>query len=347
MNRDALLQRVWYDSRPLWLLIVLIPLSWLFAAVSALRRLGYRCGFLASVRVACPVIVVGNISVGGTGKTPLVMWLAVYLQQRGMRVGIITRGYGGSAVDWPREVSSASSTDEVGDEPVMMASRTDAIVVAGPDRVAAAQRALQLGAQIILSDDGMQHYRLRRDAEIAVIDGVRGLGNRRLLPAGPLRESPQRLDTVSLLVATQRLAGVASVAMENRHLTARMQLVEAVAMVGGEMRRLATFGGQQVHALAAIGNPQAFFDGLRSTGLHVIAHAFPDHARLSAADITFADELPVFMTEKDAVKCRHLADHRHWFIRVDLQLSDADAASMATMIDESVQRFRGANRPSD
>lgn len=326
----------------MWLLIVLMPLSVLFAAISSLRRLGYRCGFMASVRVRCPVIVVGNISVGGTGKTPLVMWLATYLQQRGKRVAIVTRGYGGSSSHWPRDVTAGSLPDEVGDEPVMIANRTGAIVVAGPDRVAAARRAIELGAQVILSDDGLQHYRLRRDGEIAVIDAVRGLGNRRLLPAGPLRESPARLASVDLLVATRRIAGAGDAMPSQRQLTAQMQLVDVVALAGGETRRLTQFAGQQVHALAAIGNPQAFFDGLRSNGLRVIEHPLPDHAQLAARDITFADELPVFMTEKDAVKCLHFADHRHWFVRVDLSLTEADIAVIGTMIDQSLQRFAAA-----
>ena len=180
---DAFFQRLWYERAARWLSILLLPLSWVFGAVVALRRWAYRSGLLTSHRAGRPVVVVGNISVGGAGKTPLTIWLASQLAARGVRVGIILRGYGGRADQWPREVTSATPVIDVGDEAVLLARRTSAIVIAGPDRVADAQRAIARGAQIVLSDDGLQHYRLTRDCEIAVVDAQRGLGNGRLLPA--------------------------------------------------------------------------------------------------------------------------------------------------------------------
>src|SRR5215831_16978855 len=183
---DSTLQRIWYGRSPLALL--LLPLSWVFIALAALRRLLYRSGTLKAVRVAKPVIVVGNITVGGTGKTPLVIWIANALGERGHRVSIVTRGYRGTSPQWPRDVTAESSTSEVGDEAVLLAKCTRAIVVAGRDRVAAAERAIELGAEIVLTDDGLQHYRLARSMEIAVVDAARRFGNGLRMPAGPLRE---------------------------------------------------------------------------------------------------------------------------------------------------------------
>lgn len=342
-RRGALLQQIWYAQRPRGLWLLLLPLSIVFAAIVALRRLAFRIGILRRHRVGCPVIVVGNISVGGTGKTPFVMFLVDLLQARGQRVGIVTRGYGGQSTQWPREVTAESSPDEVGDEPVMLAQRTGAIVVAGPDRVLAARRAIELGARIVLADDGLQHYRLQRDAEIAVVDAARGLGNRWLLPAGPLRERAARLRTVDLVVMTQRhgetnAPGFAAA----RVVTAQLELVEAVALRGGRRQPLERFRDRPVHALAAIGNPQAFFATLGELGLTVTAHALPDHARLTRQDIEFGDDAAVLMTEKDAVKCRAFADERHWWVRAGLQLSAADVATVTAVVDQALVRFQRA-----
>jgi tetraacyldisaccharide 4'-kinase len=340
----AILQRIWYEPRLRVLWLLLMPLSLLFAAIVGLRRLAFRWNVLRSYRVACPVIVVGNLSVGGTGKTPFVMWLAELLQARGQRVGIVTRGYGGQSRHWPREVTANSSTIDVGDEPVMLAQRTGAIVVAGPDRVLAAQRAIELGARIVLSDDGLQHYRLRRDAEIAVLDAARGLGNRWLLPAGPLREPAARLSTVDLVVMTQRRGDVqAPIVAAARTIAARLQLIEAVALRGERRQSLERFRDRPVHALAAIGNPEAFFATLTDLGLTVAARAFPDHARLTRQDIEFGDDADVLMTEKDAVKCRDFADERHWWVRAGLHLGDADVAAVSAVVDQAILRFQRAD----
>lgn len=344
VNFDATLQRLWYDRRPWWLLVLLLPLTLAFAALAAGRRAGYRMGLFPVKRVNRPVIVVGNISVGGTGKTPLVMWLAQSLQARGQKVGIVTRGYGGSSNRWPREVTAGVTAAEVGDEPAMMAARTGAIVVAGPDRVAAAELAIRRGAEVILSDDGLQHYRLHRDGEIAVIDAQRGLGNGLLLPAGPLRESASRLDGVDLLVSTQRVEGTPPGSSQGwppalDSVVARMRLREAISLVDGEHRALTAFAGKPVHAVAAIGHPDAFFTALQRLGLQVIAHPLPDHAQLTLADIVFDDAAPVLMTEKDAVKCRGFAQSRHWAVRMDLDLNDAAVAKMAAVVEQSLQRF--------
>lgn len=342
MTVDATLQRVWYDRRPRWLLILLLPMSALFALVAAVRRWGYWTGVFATQAASRPVIVIGNISVGGTGKTPLVMWLAERLQSQGRRVGIVTRGYGGTSTRWPREVTATTSPSEVGDEPAMMALRTGAIVIAGPDRVAAAELAISHGAEVILSDDGLQHYRLQRDAEIAVLDEQRGLGNGWLLPAGPLREPKSRLREIDLQVLTRRIDGQRAATAPAASVVATMRLREAVSLVSGERRDLASFIGSTVHALAAIGHPDAFFAALRLQGLQIVAHPLPDHAKLTAADLDFGDPAPVLMTEKDAVKCRPFATLRHWYVRMDLELSESDAARIDNVVDRALQRFQQA-----
>jgi tetraacyldisaccharide 4'-kinase len=339
---DAFLQGVWYERRSQWFSLLLLPLSWLFAVVAAARRAAYRRGWAQSFRVSRPVIVVGNITVGGTGKTPMTIWLAEQLHARGLRVGIVLRGYGGSSTQWPRDVTSETSTDEVGDEAVLLAQRTGALVVAGPDRVAAAKRAIERGAEVIVCDDGLQHYRLARDVEFAVIDEQRGLGNRRLLPAGPLREPARRLDGVDLKVLTRRSHGTRKMDPSPfppvpNAVVATPMLGDAVSLATGERRALRSFLDTRVHAIAGIGNPQAFFEALSAFGLVVEPHPLPDHARLTDADITFPDGAPVLMTEKDAVKCRPGADAARvancWAVRLDIAMSEADAQTIHRLLD--------------
>ena len=332
-SADSFLQRVWYDRHAQWLSLLLLPLSWLFGALVVCRRAAYRVGLFRRVRVGRPVVVIGNVTVGGTGKTPFTIWLASQLQAKGARVGIVLRGYGGSSSHWPREVSSDSAPDEVGDEAVLLALRTGAIVVAGPDRVAAAQRAIERGAEVVLSDDGLQHYRLARDREIVVIDGRRGVGNRRLLPAGPLREPVSRLAQTDLRVVSWRDGSARPLTRAPATIQVWARLSQATALVGGETRSLEAFKGSRVHAVAAIGHPEQFFAALQQLGIEVAPHALPDHARLTAADIQFPDQLPVLMTEKDAVKCFRVADQRHWAVRMDVMVSEQDAAAVHAMLD--------------
>lgn len=333
---DAFLQRVWYERRWQWFSLLLLPLSWLFALVSGVRRVAYRRGWLQSFRVTRPVLVVGNITVGGTGKTPMTIWLAEQLHERGLRVGIVLRGYGGRSTQWPCDVTKETSAEEAGDEAVLLAHRTGALVVAGPDRVAAATRAIERGAEVVVCDDGLQHYRLARDLEFAVIDERRGLGNGRLLPAGPLREPAGRLNSVDLKVLTRRTASNDPSRIPGA-VIAMPQLSDAVSLGTGECRALQTFLGTRVHAIAGIGNPQAFFDALSALGLTIEPHPFPDHARLTAADVTFPDGAPVLMTEKDAVKCRLGADAASiancWAVRLDIEMSETDAQTIHRLLD--------------
>jgi len=307
---------------------LLEPFGWLYGALMRVRRRAYAAGIFPSQRVGCPVVIIGNLTVGGTGKTPLTLWLARALGARGIEVGLLSRGYGRSGGE-VRVVQGDSAWAEVGDEPLLLARRSGCPTVVAADRVAGARRLLQLGARVILCDDGLQHLRLARDCEILVIDGARGFGNGRVLPAGPLRESPAAaLAGADLKVVTgapehASLAGAGALL--------RMDLVpgDACALVPGQGGRpLAAFRGAAVHAVAGIGNPARFFRDLRAQGLNLIEHAFPDHYRLSAADLAFGDDLPVLMTQKDAVKCEAFADVRFWYVPVEARFSEADARTL-------------------
>ena len=303
----------WYARSP-WLLL-LTPFSLLFRLVAATRRLAYRSGLLRSRRVGVPVIVVGNITVGGTGKTPLVAWLAGYLRDRGYQPGIVARGYGGNASQWPQQVRPDSNPATVGDEAVMLARRTQCPMAVGPDRYAAACALVQHSdCSIIISDDGLQHYALARDIEIAVIDGIRRFGTGFMLPAGPLREPVSRLDSVDLIVVNGLGAG--------REHRMHMRTGDAFRLVDGARRPLADFKSESVHAVAGIGNPQRFFRALSQDIRAVEQHEFPDHHHYRPEDIAFGDDRPVLMTEKDAVKCRYFAGDNVWYVPAEVELSD-------------------------
>lgn len=306
--------------------LALLPLSWLFAVLVWLRGRAYSMGLLKVHRLSVPVIVVGNITVGGTGKTPLVVWLVQWLCRKGMRPGVISRGYGGNSGEGPRQVDATSLASEVGDEPLLIARRTGCPVYVCSDRVAAARALLQQSeCDIIISDDGMQHYALGRDIEIAVIDGSRRFGNGLSLPAGPLRERPVRLKTVDLVVVNgEAMAGESGMAIRPG----------AVINLSDNDRscRLEDFAGQTVHAVAGIGNPSRFFAMLRQQGLEVREHAFSDHHRFSAEDLSLDDELPILMTEKDAVKCVDFAQPRHWYVQAEAELDESFAQDLDTLL---------------
>lgn len=313
------LQQHWYRFSPLHLL--LFPLSLIFRALSALRRLLFRFGVLASVKLPVPLVVIGNISVGGTGKTPLTLWLAQRLLEAGWHPGIISRGYRKSAgVQFaPRAVERDDMADMVGDEPLLMAQRGLCPVWIGRDRPLAAQGLLRAHPEcdIILSDDGLQHYRLQRDAEIVVIDGARRFGNGLLLPAGPLREPVSRLKQVDAVVVnggtarddefSMQLAGDCFYSLRDPH----------------ARRTAADFAGLRLHAIAGIGHPQRFFDHLHLLGLRCTPHAFPDHHRYTPSELALENMDVILMTEKDAVKCAPFATEQHWVLRVDAQISPA------------------------
>jgi tetraacyldisaccharide 4'-kinase len=313
-------ERYWYSRNAL--AVSLLPLSWLFRAIVAFRRGCYRLRNRAMPRASVPVVVVGNISIGGTGKTPLVIWLAELLKARGHQPGIISRGYGGRATRWPQLVSSESDPALVGDEPVVIARRTGCPMAVGPRRVEAAQGLLSARrCDVLISDDGLQHYALTRDVEIAVIDGERGLGNGWCLPAGPLREPISRLREVDFVVTN----GVA----ERGRYAMSVSGDEAVNLRDAGLHRpLQSFVDERPHAVAGIGNPARFFAMLARCGLAVETHAFPDHHRYATDDLEFGDERPVLMTEKDAVKCRAFARPHHWYVPVSARLDERFAPAL-------------------
>lgn len=305
------LEAIWYRrGHPLSLL--LFPLSWLFCALVWVRRLAYRRGWLASHRLPTPVIVVGNLTVGGTGKTPFVIWLSEFLRRRGYRPGIITRGYGGSASQWPRRVGPEADPFAVGDEAVLLARRSGCPVAAGPDRVAAAQMLIaDDGCDIIVTDDGLQHYRLQRDLEVLVVDGERCFGNGRCLPAGPLREAPSRRRDVDLTVYN---GGDCADGWQMKLVPGRLVNLRDPDVT----RDLAELRRQRVTAVAGVGNPGRFFSLLRGYGLHLDERPYGDHYRFSAEDVASWPPGPVIMTEKDAVKCEGFARADHWSLPVDV-----------------------------
>lgn len=288
---------------------LLWPVSLAFGAAVTVRWLLYRLRLRRSERADVPVIVVGNLTAGGSGKTPLVLWIAEFLKAAGWKPGIVSRGYGGS-VSEPRAATIASDPAEVGDEPMLLARRSGCPVWVAPERIAAcrALRAQHPECNVIVLDDGLQHYALARDLEIAVVD-ARGFGNGFLLPAGPLREPRSRLRTVDAVVAH----GAGDV----KGYSMRLEGGDLVRLGDArEVQPAKAFAGQKVHAVAGIGDPKRFFLHLAKLGPKVVPHPFPDHHAFSAADLEFGDQAPVVMTEKDAVKCKRFAKPQHWVLPV-------------------------------
>jgi tetraacyldisaccharide 4'-kinase len=325
------LTRRWYGAaKAPW---YLRPLAALFGLVARLRRRRQQAE-AREQRLPVPVVVVGNIAVGGTGKTPFVIWLVERLREWGWKPGVVSRGYGGNAPRWPQQVRADSDPAMVGDEPVLIARHAGCPVFVGPDRVLAAQRLLASGGvDIVVSDDGLQHYRLWRDLEIVVVDATRGLGNGRLLPAGPLREPASRLKEVGLVVVN----GSGWTAPAGRPLVMRLVAQEARKLDGSGARPLGAFAGQTVHAVAGIGNPARFFAMLSQQNIGLVMHPFPDHHAFARADLEFGDELPVFMTEKDAVKCRAFAAPGHWVVPVEARI-EPDGVALVQELTHALRR---------
>ena len=315
------IERHWERVTPVS--ILLYPFSLLFRAGVAARRAAYRARFFDAVRLPVPVVVVGNVVTGGTGKTPLVLWLAAFLRERGRHPGIVSRGYGGTEAG-PAAVPADGDPRRYGDEPVMMAQRASGPVWIGADRPAAARALLAAHPEcdVIVSDDGLQHYRLARDVEIVVSPAEPR--NRWMLPAGPFREPPSRAAQADAIVIHGNVpqgdaaAGPPPVFQMTLAGATFRNLLNPAASAGADR-----FRNRKVHAVAGIGRPQRFFDQLQAMGLDFTAHAFPDHHAFRASELEFAGAEAVLMTEKDAVKCRHHADERHWALRVDAQVDPA------------------------
>ena len=309
-----MIARIWSGESPLWML--LLPLSWLYGLVSGIIRLCYRLGLKRVWRAPIPVVVVGNLTAGGNGKTPVVIWLVEQLAKRGIRAGVVSRGYGGKAECYPLLLTSHTTTREAGDEPVLIFQRTGAPVAVSPNRSEAVQALLaQHPVQIIITDDGLQHYALARDKEIVVIDGERRFGNGWWLPAGPMRERASRLRSVDAVIVNGGKAQAGEIPM-------RLRPGMAVNLLTGEHRGVEQLSG--LVAMAGIGHPPRFFATLEQCGAHLEnTIALSDHQALSleqVAPLTSAEQ-QLIMTEKDAVKCRAFAQANWWYLPVDAELS--------------------------
>ncbi len=318
MSLARWLHRQWYEIT-LWH-ILLWPASLLFGVLVLARRALYRLGWLTSERLPVPVVVVGNILVGGTGKTPVVLWLAAFLKAQGMKPGIVSRGYGGQGLA-PRAALPDSDPQDVGDEPVLLARRSNCPVWVGVDRAATGKALLAAHPEcdVVLCDDGLQHYRLARDAEVAVVDYRRRFGNGFLLPAGPLREPVLRLGSVDAVVVNGAawLENARQVAMTLRGETF-YNLRNPARTVGPEQ-----FAGKRVHALAGIGHPERFFEHLEGLGVKAVRHPFPDHHPFVAGDLNIPEADAILMTEKDAVKCQPFASPYCWALAVTAEIDPA------------------------
>ena len=326
-----MIARIWSGESPLWRL--LLPLSWLYGLVSGLIRLSYRLGLKKAWRAPVPVVVVGNLTAGGNGKTPVVIWLVEQLQQRGIRVGVVSRGYGGKAASYPLVLNADTGTVEAGDEPVLIRQRTGVPVAVSPSRSDAVQALLAANdLQIIVTDDGLQHYKLARDKEIVVIDGVRRFGNGWWLPAGPMRERASRLHSVDAIIVNGGVARPGEIPMQLRPGL-------AVNLLTGERRNVAAF--DNVVAMAGIGHPPRFFATLESCGVQPVKTvALADHQALNQSDVAAlaTSQQTLLMTEKDAVKCRAFAQANWWYLPVDAIMADERAQRLLTDLVTLAQR---------
>ena len=325
-NQVGFLENSWYQ-RSSWL-VLLWPLSLITLFISSRKRKRYLSGALTSWKSKVPTIVIGNIVVGGTGKTPLVIWLAKKLLEKGYKPGIVSRGFGGSAKEYPLLVTSTTSVNDSGDEPYIIATNTDCPVYVSPNRVQAAKKLLsETECDVIISDDGMQHYSLDRDIEIAVFDGLRGTGNNLCLPAGPLRESLNRVKDVDFIVSSSQSLQDSTIkedyVMEYKPVKwIRISDNESFEPNNWPLSRV-------VHAVAGIGNPSKFYNLIRNLGLQPIEHSFPDHYQFNEEDLSFNDQLPIIMTEKDSVRCRDINLKNIWYLKVEAKLLNELADKIA------------------
>ena len=328
MLSKEFIENIWYSKHPLAL--ILLPFSWIYTLVITLRRLCYQSGLIAVNQIDVPVIIVGNITVGGTGKTPLVIKLAEYFKNKGFKPGIISRGYGGKLSGKTQQVRPDSNPSLVGDEPVLIAKKTGCPVAIAIQRRKAAEELIKhCDCNLILCDDGMQHYSLGRDIEIAVIDGQRRFGNGHCLPAGPLREPVTRLKTVDFVVS-KYIAGRHEFKMEYNY-GDLVSLIDPLRSIP-----ISDLSGQSVHAVAGIGNADRYYSYLRNQKLQIIMHEYPDHHSFELEDISFNDGLAVVMTEKDAVKCTDLATEHHWYLPITATLPESFTYRLDTLMKEII-----------
>lgn len=321
---NRFLTKLWYRESHFIFYYGLLPFSVIFALIVVARKFCYEKRIKKSQKFSVPIIVVGNITVGGTGKTPLVIYLFYLLKNNGYRPGIVMRGVGSRLTSETHQVTAEDSAEKVGDEAlVLFAGTQGAPIVLGKKRVAAVQQLLNNNrCDVVISDDGLQHYALARDIEIAVLDGHRRFGNKTLLPSGPLREPKSRLKTVDFVVVN----GGATKSTEYDMQIKPLQFVNVVDAT--KTLPLDYFANKKIHAVAGIGNPERFFATLKKLNIDIIAHAFPDHYVYQAKDLCFDDHLPVLMTEKDAVKCNKFEMQQGWYLQITVELGTAFNAAL-------------------
>ncbi|MDR3432343.1 MAG: tetraacyldisaccharide 4'-kinase [Rouxiella aceris] len=321
-----MIERIWSGQSALYLL--LLPLSGLYGLITLILRFCYKKGWKKSWRAPVPVVIVGNLTAGGNGKTPVVIWLVEHLQQRGLRVGVVSRGYGGKAERYPLLLDNATTTAQAGDEPVLIFQRTGAPVAVSPNRSEAVKALLQAApVDLIVTDDGLQHYALQRDFEIVVVDGVRRFGNGHWLPAGPMRERASRLRSVDAVIINGNGQG------QGREIGMSLQAGLAINLLSGEKRPVQSLSA--VVAMAGIGHPPRFFATLRQSGVQPEQEiAFADHQAYQLAQLkALASPTQILlMTEKDAVKCRAFAEENWWYLPVDAQLAEPGSLNLLEKI---------------
>lgn len=326
---------LWFSHSPIRFLFwpLLWPLSLIFGAISRSRRKNFVLGKRDSYRAPVPIVIVGNITAGGNGKTPVVVWLVELLQKQGLKVGVVSRGYGAKAPNYPLLVGNQTPTEHCGDEPKLIAQRTGALVMVDPDRSEAVKGLLEHDVQVVISDDGLQHYALERDVEFIVIDGARRFGNEKLLPLGPLRESTKRLGEVDFLVTNGGTAASGEFAMT-------LEPDHAINLVTGKRKPVTELG--TLTAIAAIGHPPRFFDTLRLMKAEVlVTKGFTDHKALRADDIKplMTETQSLIMTEKDAVKCRDFAEQNWWYLPVSANISQENTETVLDKINEVLKEY--------
>ncbi len=304
-------------DKPRLLNYLLLPVSLLYSSLISLRRWLYQVGIFPSTAVSVPVIVVGGVTAGGAGKTPVVIALIKHLVKQRYRPGVVSRGYGGKSPYWPREVSAETTAELVGDEPQLIFERVGVPVIVGPNRVDDAEMLIdRFGCDIIVSDDGFQHFAIRRDLDIVVVDGQSGLGNGWCLPSGPLRERNglSRADLILINGPENHLQNIAA-RYESKCMAFCMELSDAIALDGGIKKNLGSFPDDPIIAIAGLGNPNRFFLQLEKLGLQITRKIFPDHHNYREKDLEDFQHKTILMTEKDAIKCRDLKSITNsWYV---------------------------------
>ena len=330
------LQRGW--RQPGWLNYAFLPLTFIYQLLHGMRYGCYKMGLCKRIRLRVPVIVIGGISVGGAGKTPLVIALARHYREAGMRPGIVCRGYGGSSRTWPMAVDHATNADLVGDEAQLMFELSGVPVVAGPDRVRDGLMLIdKFGCNLVISDDGFQHYRLERDADVVVIDGEAGLGNGWCLPAGPLREPPSALARADVVVINSLGPATTMPELEGhrpRPFSISVELGVPYNLYSGDKRTLEEFSGRPAYAVAGLGNPARFFAQLEGAGIVIKRRVFTDHHAFIERDFTGMDDAPILMTEKDGIKCRDMkAAQNMWAVPASVEPDPGLLRTLNTILD--------------